>query len=137
MARVGGPKIKNSGRWTQARFDTFIKGALRSASRKWGPLNDCLKDARVRRGVYKCAGCEQQVPASTSVRGKRVKNAVVDHILPVIDPEVGFTSWDDYVDRLFCETENLQVLCHNCHEEKTNNEKAQAKNRREREKDDK
>jgi len=31
---------------------------------------------------------------------------------------------------MFVEEDNLQVLCHECHENKTNEEKATAKNRR-------
>ena len=51
----------------------------------------------------------------------------VDHKSPVIDPEVGFISWDVYIDRMFCEKDNLQILCVDCHKEKTAQEKQVAK----------
>lgn len=73
------------------------------------------------------------MPASIkNAEGKRVKNVHVDHINPAIDPNVGFTTWDDFINGLFCERDNLQVLCNECHLAKSNEEKARAKLRRER-----
>ena len=134
MARTSGPKTRANGRWTQARWESFIKGGMRQLTRRWPPFSDCLKEGRVSHGVYLCNGCKEEVPASIVVDGKRVKNAVVDHIQPVIDPAVGFVDWDEYITRLFCEGGNLQVLCHSCHTIKTNEERAQAKERRSKEK---
>lgn len=134
--RTGGPKVRNNERWTQARFNSFIKSTLRGATRKWQPISDCLKEARTRRGFYKCNGCKEEVPNSIkNDNGRRVKNVHVDHINPVINPETGFITWDDTIDRMFCEPEGLQVLCEKCHKEKTDEEKKIAKERRDKEKD--
>ena len=135
MARPSGPKNRAGGRWTEARFRSFVTSALRGSSRKWAPISDVLTEARVRRGTYLCANCKEEGPATIKIEGKRVKNAVVDHINPIVDPEVGFTTWDDFINRLFCEEENLQVLCHSCHKEKSNKERAVAAARRKKEKD--
>ena len=35
-------KIRNNGRWTEARFNSFIKGILRRGSTKWGVRYDVL-----------------------------------------------------------------------------------------------
>jgi hypothetical protein len=43
----------------------------------------------------------------------------------VVDVKVGFTSWDDFIERLYCGKENLQVLCKECHDKKTLKEKKQ------------
>lgn len=134
--RIGGPKVRNGNQWTEARFRGFIRSQLRAATMRWNPIAECLKDARVGRGEYHCAGCQQIVPASIKINGRRVKNVHVDHTIPITDPEVGFTGWDDLINRMFCEKNNLQVLCHACHEEKTNKERAQAKERRLREKEE-
>lgn len=128
--RIGGPKTRNDGQWTEARFRSFIRSQLRAATMRWGPIATSLKGARVGRGEYLCAECKQIVPATTKVGGRRVKNVHVDHILPIVDPDVGFVSYDELVERMFCEKDNLQVLCTECHTVKTDDEKARAKARR-------
>lgn len=122
---------------TEAAFTAFIKNQLRGGTRKWGPMHDCLSKARISRGLYRCDGCGSEVPATTTVEGsrKRTKNIIVDHIKPVIDPAVGFTTWDSFIEGLFCEMNNLQALCLQCHTEKTNEERAIAKDRRAKEKE--
>jgi 5-methylcytosine-specific restriction endonuclease McrA len=69
---------------------------------------------------YTCAGCGNIFKA---------KDVAVDHIHPVVDTD-GFKSWDDVIERLFCEVDGLQVLCHTCHSVKTANEKAMRKKRK-------
>ena len=54
----------------------------------------------------------------------------VDHIEPVVSPNDGFKDWNTFIARLFCEVDNLAVLCKVCHEKKTNEEKRIAKERR-------
>lgn len=65
---------------------------------------------------------------------KRVKNIFVDHINPIIDPSLGFTTWDDFVEGLYCEEDNLQLLCGSCHKSKSQEEIEVAKARRAKEK---
>lgn len=43
----------------------------------------------------------------------------VDHI----DPVGTFVSWDAFINRLFCPIENLQVLCKECHDAKSQSER--------------
>lgn len=47
----------------------------------------------------------------------------MDHIKPVVDPKKGFTTWDDFINRLYCEESNLQAICKGCHSAKTRQEK--------------
>lgn len=119
----------NDGQWTPARFRAFIRGGLRSISMRWPPKNEVKKTARISRGVYRCAGYERSghnvvvsLPPKPGNK-RRINNAVVDHISPVVDPAVGFVSWDELINNLFCEAEGLQVLCHSCHSEKTKDER--------------
>lgn len=51
---------------------------------------------------------------------------LADHIEPVVAPGIGFTTWDNYITRMF--TGKLQALCDTCHKAKT---KAEAKIRAE------
>lgn len=71
------------------------------------------------RGKYLCAICGNIV--SPTVNGK--KNVAVDHIVPVVDVEEGFTTWDNYIERMFCEEDNLQLICSICHDKKTKAER--------------
>lgn len=137
MGRPSGPKDYCDGKWTKAVMTSFIKNLLRSGTRKWSPNSTVLKKARVSRGFYLCSCCGESTPVTKvdSVSRKRVKNVVVDHIEPVIPPEVGFTTWDSFIDRLFVEVEKLQVLCLDCHKIKTSEETAIAAQRRREEKD--
>lgn len=137
MARPSGPKTRCSGKWTEAKFRSFIKNNLRRMCSKWAPISETLKEARISRGLYKCAGCGEEVTASTVKDGKRVKNVHVDHIEPIIDPTKGFTTWDEVIERMFCEKDNLQLLCGACHDAKTNEERAIASERRRQEKETK
>jgi len=118
--------MRNGGKWSDARYRTFITSLLRAGSRKWPPKYETLQEAFVESKVntktkrvskhYKCASCKKTYP------GKEVN---VDHIAPVVSPTDGFTSWDEYIERLYCEKENLQVLCSGCHDKKSLKEKTQ------------
>jgi hypothetical protein len=116
--------MRNGGKWTEARYRSFVTSTLRAGSRKWPPKYETLNAAKTEKKInkatgrlaqhYKCAMCEQEYTQ---------KDVQVDHIKPVIDPKKGFVSWDTYIDRMFCEGKNLQVLCKICHAEKTQLEK--------------
>ena len=83
---------------------------LRRISYQWPPRKEAIKKARVARGQYKCASCEK-------IFGP--KEIQLDHKIPVVDEEIGFVDWNTYIERLFCDAENFQVLCKPCHETKT------------------
>jgi 5-methylcytosine-specific restriction endonuclease McrA len=112
-------KPRNNGQWTEARFVSFIKSLLRKGTQRWGPKNAVLHEAKIDRGIYLCNECKQHVPVTVKIDNKRLRNVFVDHVSPIIDPEVGFTDWNEYVEKMFCEKDNLQVLCGDCHDKKT------------------
>lgn len=121
--------------WSESKFNSFIKSALRAASSRWPPKYSALREAFV--GVktnvktnrqskhYKCNCCYGEFPSS---------EVQVDHIQPVIDPFKGFITWDEVIKRMFCGVDGFQVLCKPCHTIKSNAEKRQAKERRANEK---
>lgn len=92
---------------------TFAKGAMRRASLMWPPISEARKLARRERGKYECAACKELFGA---------KEVQIDHIFPVVDIIKGWESWDVYIERLFCDVDNLACLCKNCHEVKTASE---------------
>lgn len=103
---------------------------MRRASRFWKPITDTLKAANLRRGVYLCNGCKEEVPKSVVIEGKRVNNISVDHKNAIVDPTTGFSGWDNFINNLYCESDNLQVLCRNCHNAKSLEERNLAKEAR-------
>jgi hypothetical protein len=94
--------------------DGFVKYNLRRASLKWKYRTEAFRNARIDRGIYKCNLCGLE---------KRSKEIQLDHIIPVVDPTKGFTTWDDYIYRLFVKAEQFQVVCLTCHQIKTETEK--------------
>lgn len=132
MGRPRGELTRCGGRWTEAQFNSFVKNNLRSATRKWQPIQECRKKANRGRGIYECAHCGNLVPPTIfdEDKRKRMKNIFTDHIKPIIDPAVGFTTWDECIERMYCEADNLQLLCKDCHSMKSREEIDIAKQRR-------
>lgn len=119
--------MRNNNQWTESRFHSFVKGGLRSISNRWPPKFAVKKASWLKRGFYMCAGygiAPHEVPASfINEKGKRENNIFCDHISPVVDTEEGFTSWDNLIERLFCEADGLQILCKVCHDLKSKDER--------------
>lgn len=109
--------------WTEGRIRAFIVSVLRAGARRWPPKFETLQEAFVGKKTnektgreakhYECNECKGHFPS---------KDVQVDHIIPVVDPK-GFTTWDDYITRLYCGKDNLQVLCITCHKIKSKQER--------------
>jgi len=91
----------------------FVIRHLRRASYKWPERSKAKNKTRVARGFYKCNLCGLIV---------HYKQIQLDHIQPIIDPEKGWISFDNFVIRLLCVEGGLQVLCKPCHAKKTKQE---------------
>ena len=89
----------------------FAIAALRRASLRWPPRGEAVKLARVGKNQYKCNVC-----------GKLCTNSEkqLDHIEPVINELTGFTTFDEFIDRLYVDVEGWQILCPSCHLLKSN-----------------
>jgi len=115
------PKTRNSGTMTESAFWSFIRSALRQKSRWWKPITECkMKARRPYKGPnkrqkfeYLCNSCKTWFPE---------KQINVDHIVGAGSLNCG-QDLPGFVDRLFCEQDNLQVLCTTCHDHKTKLEK--------------
>ena len=97
-----------------------IRGALRQLARQWPLKQAVLMEAvhptemGVRGGKqYICNKCGLCYPA---------KEVQVDHIQPVVPTDREIETWDEYIERLFCDIKNLQVLCKECHRIKSTDE---------------
>lgn len=116
-----GVKNKAGGTWTTARYFSFIRSALRRAWTKYPVRYQVMDKARTpytgkdkrTKWVYKCASCSELFK-STEVQ--------VDHIKPAGTLKT-YSDLPGFVQTLFCESDNLQVLCKACHDVKTKEER--------------
>lgn len=114
--------------WTEGRRKGFITSVLRAGARRWPPKFEVLAEAFIGQKVnkktgriakhYRCNICKNEFTS---------KDIEVDHISPVVDPKIGFQSWDVFIERLFCPKENLQAICKDCHKIKTKTERQKKK----------
>lgn len=114
-------KTRNAGTMTESAFWSFIRSALRQKSRWWKPVTICKNKARRpyfgpnkrQKFEYQCAECQGWFAE---------KHINVDHKIPAGSLNSG-ADLASFVERLFCEADNLQVLCETCHNRKTKAEK--------------
>lgn len=111
-------RTRNSGQWTEARYYSFIRSALRRASMRWPPGHDVLELCRrpykgKKKNVkweYRCAHCGKWFMR---------KDVQVHHKIPC----GSLRSFDDlpsFCANLFCEVDGLEVVCTECHTKETN-----------------
>jgi 5-methylcytosine-specific restriction endonuclease McrA len=115
-------KHRANGRWSEARYFAFIRSALRRASSKWPVKFDVKNEARRKKPLhthgrhrfeYQCKACDKWFPD---------KEVTVDHIKPA-GVLKSYSDLPSFVEILFCEKDNLQVLCEECHKTKTAKER--------------
>jgi 5-methylcytosine-specific restriction endonuclease McrA len=114
-------KTRNAGTMTESAFWSFIRSGLRQKSRWWKPITQCkMKSRRAYKGPnkrqkfeYKCNVCKEWFPE---------KKINIDHIIPAGSLKCA-QDLPGFVERLFCEIDNLQCICETCHNIKTQNEK--------------
>jgi 5-methylcytosine-specific restriction endonuclease McrA len=119
--RVTSVKTRNSKTMTESAFWSFIRSGLRQKSRWWKPITECkLKAKRAYKGPNKRQRFEYQ--CNTCKLWFAEKHINVDHIHPAGSLNCA-QDLPGFVERLFCEIDNLQVLCEGCHNIKTKLEK--------------
>ena len=108
---------RNAGTMSEPVFWQFIRNTLRRRSMVWKPINLCKERAKRlytgpnkrQKYEYQCNICHMWY------KGTQV---CVDHIIPVGSLT---NSYDlpHFVETLFCEIDNLQCLCKECHDKKS------------------
>lgn len=119
-------RTRASGTLTESQFWSKIRSALRQASRWWKPIETCKKAGkRVYKGPdkrqkfeYLCNKCHFYFPE---------KQISIDHKTPAGSLNRA-EDLKGFVERLFCEIDGLQILCHTCHNIKTLQDKINIKN---------
>lgn len=98
----------------------FLIPVLRRASLRWPAKVEARKNAKVivECGHYKNGNVRTKVmyKCQHPECGKLVDKdgGQIDHKIAVIKTE-GFTNFDDYINSLFCDIENLWHICTQCH----------------------
>ena len=119
--------------WTQSRWRLFKLAAWRGARNplKYKARGNALVGRKLHpktkrmRNEYECSSCKGTFP---------VTGVSVDHIETVVPLDWTSEDWDwNVIDkRLFCPLDGLQVLCKQCHKEKTNEENKERRENRNR-----
>lgn len=110
-------KVKKKTTFDDKKLFTWLRSALRSASRRYPTLYEALAAAKEpylgdnprQKFQYRCAMCHG------AFSGKEVS---IDHIIDC----GSLQSWEDlqgFAQRLFCGVSGLQILCSSCHDCKT------------------
>lgn len=111
------PRTRNAETMTEAAFWSMIRSALRQKSRWWKPVAQCKQESRrAYKGKNKRQKWEYQCKKCTEWFKSDEVN--IDHIKPAGSLNCS-KDLPAFVDRLFCEVDNLQTLCTTCHNEKT------------------
>ena len=114
-------KTRNAGTMTESAFWGFIRASLRNRSRFWKPILETKKNAR---RAYKGENKRQKWEYQCNICKNWFmdKETSVDHIQPVGTLR-GAQDLPEFVENLFCESNNLQLICSSCHHLKTQKER--------------
>lgn len=114
MTRKSELKPRCSGTMTESAFLAWVRSALRSKSLRWPPRNEALQLARrpykgpnkLQKWEFKCAICTEWYKA---------KEVCVDHYPKPAGSILSVADIGEFVNNLYCEVDNLRVLCVPCH----------------------
>ena len=115
-----------------------ILNSLRRLSSYYPARLEAKAGAKVAPTLYGCEQCKTLMYEGTSDKKlkeyqakfpkyKVLKGRIeIDHLVPVVGEE-GFVDYNTYIERLFCEKENLRPLCPSCHSKKSIKENKERK----------
>lgn len=103
------------------KLKNFVINTLRRASFRWKPRGESEKKFKIQIGEFKTGRPKYGYYCAICGEINKKKDTSTDHIDPVI-PVEGFSGFDDYIERLFCDESNFQVICKECHNTKTKSE---------------
>ena len=114
-------RTRNAGTMTESAFWSLIRSTLREKSRWWKPIAQAKRlakrsyvgDNKRRKVAYECNYCKKLFSE---------KEIAVDHITQAGTLKC-YEDLGEFVRKLFCEVEGLQVLCNDCHDKKTKEER--------------
>lgn len=116
------PKTRGGDRYTESGYFGFIRSGLRAKWVRWPVRYDVLNESKVpydgpdkrTKFLYKCAICGGKF---------KQKEVEVDHYPVACGSLRCFEDLPHFVSTLFCEKENLRVVCKSCHTEYSNEQR--------------
>lgn len=108
------PKTRCSGTMTESAYLSWIRSALRSKSLRWPPRAEALELAR---RTYKGPNKRQKWEYCCSICTKwfNATQVIVDHYPVSAGSILCAEDIGPFAQNLFCEVDNLRVLCNPCH----------------------
>lgn len=101
------------------KLKNFIINILRRASFKWKPRGEAKKKYKVKVGEYSTGRAKYGYYCKNCNGVFKSGEIKMDHVHPVVHPLRGFTGFDEYAERMFCDEDGFTSLCDPCHDEKT------------------
>jgi 5-methylcytosine-specific restriction endonuclease McrA len=106
---------------TESQYWSTIRSALRTGMRFWKPKLNVMNRAKRKyegenkrqKFAYECEHCKGLFKAT---------DVQVDHIQPA-GSLLSYQDLPQFVERLYCGEDGLQVLCSECHRKKSNEER--------------
>ena len=107
----------------QVRLNKIILSGLGKAWMFWPPRAEVKRRCAIpgKPGWWRCEDKECN---------RETEKIEIDHIKPVVQPEIGFINWDVYILSRFVTADKLQGLCHESHRKKTKEENARRREMR-------
>jgi len=113
--KIKEPLVRCGGTMTESAYLGWIRSALRSKSLRWPPRAEALKLARrsykgtnkLQKWEFSCALCNHWWKA---------KEVVVDHFPVAAGSILSTEDIGPFANNLYCEVDNLRVLCKTCHD---------------------
>lgn len=118
------PRTRGSESYTEAGYWSFIRSGLRAKFSRWPPKYKVLNKAKRtvtgkrHKYEYQCSVCNNWF---------KQKEVEIDHYPEACGSLKEADDLPRFVTTLFCEEENLRVICKECHRVHTNNERANKK----------
>ena len=118
------PRTRNNQTLTESAFWGMIRSCLRQKSRWWQPIKQCKENARrlytgankLQKWEFQCSNCKDWFMEKFIACDHKIEAGTL-----TCKGDVG-----DFIERLFVETEGLQILCDkrpdgkdSCHKKKT------------------
>lgn len=117
------------------RTANHIRKTLRRASLASPERLACKNEGKVDKALFSCESCKYYYYEGKSQnnlkllkkkypRKVRQGKIQIDHIDPVVplNKKTADLSWNEFIERLFCDRNNLQRLCEKCHTKKSTQE---------------